>query len=459
MKRYAEKELNQWLKSANRKPLVLRGARQVGKSTLVRQFAASVGLDLHEINLERHMNLAKVFATFDIPRILEELGVIVGRAVDREDGLLFLDEIQGVPEALAALRYFYEDRPDLPVVAAGSLLEFALTERKLSMPVGRISYLHLGPMTFDEFLEEVEPALLPYCRQAVEMGRVPDEAHERLRRRVRQYLFVGGMPEAVKTYSSEGLAAVSDVQRSLMETYEDDFAKYAHGTDLALMQEIFRNLSPQVCAKVKYVNFSREVPSRSVKAVLDLFRKARVCNAVRASACDGVPLFADTEEGVWKELFLDVGLMNHACGTDWRMLEGLDGTRFINEGRMAEQFVGQHLLYREGGRAKPQLAYWLREGCKNNAEVDFVVSSGRQIYPIEVKAGKSGSLKSLRELVLAKRFGRAVRFDDNPPGRQRVSIDSRGQTVEYELLSLPLYAIGSAMEMLNENAWPDFPSN
>lgn len=456
MKRCAENEMKMWLKSTNRKPLVLRGARQVGKSTLVRQFAAAAGLTLHEINLERHLNLAKVFASFDIPRILEELGVIAGRAVDREGGLLFLDEIQGVPEALAALRYFHEDRPDLPVVAAGSLLEFALTERRLSMPVGRISYLHLGPMTFDEFLEEVDPTLLPYCRRSVETGRIPDEAHERLRRRVRQYMFVGGMPEAVKTYSAEGLAAVTPVHRSLLETYEDDFAKYAHGMDLALMQEIFRNLSPQACAKVKYVNFSREVPSREVKTVLNLFRKARVCSVVRASACDGVPLLSDTEEGVWKELFLDVGLMNHACGTNWQMLEGMDGTRFVNEGMMAEQFIGQHLLYREGCLARPQLAYWLREGNKGNAEVDFVVSSGRQIFPIEVKAGKSGSLKSLRELILLKRFEKAVRFDDNLPGRQTVKMESCGKAVEYELLSLPLYAIGPAMEMLNAGAWPEW---
>ena len=458
MKRYAENDIQSWLKDRNRKPLVLRGARQVGKSTLVRQFATAAGLTLHEINLERHLNLAKVFSSFDMPRILEELGVIVGHAVDRNGGLLFLDEIQSVPEALVALRYFHEDRPDIPVIAAGSLLEFALTNRKLSMPVGRISYMYLGPMTFDEFLEEVEPTLLPYCRGAVETGHVPDEAHERLRRRVRQYMFVGGMPEAVKTYSSEGLAAVPAVQRSLMETYEDDFTKYAHGMDLALMQEIFRNLSPQVCNKVKYVNFSREVPSREVKAVLNLFRKARVCNAVRASACDGVPLFADTEEGVWKELFLDVGLMNHACGIDWRMLEAMDGTRFINEGMMAEQFIGQHLLYREGCLTKPQLAYWLREGGKGNAEVDFVVSSGSQIYPIEVKAGKCGSLKSLRELILAKRFAKAIRFDDNLPGRQRVSIDNRGETVEYELLSLPLYAVGPVLEMLRSGAWPEWPN-
>ena len=448
MRRNAEKELRRWLNGTIRKPLVLRGARQVGKSTLVRQFAASQGLDLCEINLERYLNLSKVFATLDIARILEELSVIVGRSVERPGSLLFLDEIQSVPEALVALRYLHEDRPDLPVISAGSLLEFALTEKRLSMPVGRVEYLYLGPMTFDEFLQEVDPSLLPYCRMAVAEGRVPEMAHEKLRHRVRQFMFVGGMPESVKGFAAEGLSVVPRIQQTLLETYEDDFAKYARGTDLALMQEIFRNLPPQVCEKVKYVNFSREVPSREVKSVLGIFQKARVCSPVRASACDGVPLFAETDEGAWKELFLDVGLMNRSCGVDWRMLETMDGTHFVNDGAMAEQFIGQHLLYREGGLVRPQLAYWLREGSKNNAEVDFVIERGRDIYPVEVKAGKSGSLKSLRELILAKRFAKAFRFDDNLPSRQTVTIERDGETLPYELVSLPLYAICAFMEMV-----------
>ena len=446
MKRSAENELVRWFNSSRRKPLVLRGARQVGKSTLVRQFAAKMGLTLNEINLERHLYLRKCFATLDVSRILQELDVIVGRKVDQPNSLLFLDEIQAVPEALAALRYFYEDRPDLPVASAGSLLEFALTQKRLTMPVGRVTYLHLGPMTFAEFIEETAPDLLPYCRAAALDGSVPEVAHERLKRCLRQFMFVGGMPEAVVAYSAEGLSAVPEVHRMLLESYEDDFSKYARTVDLALMQEIFRNLPPMACKKVKYVNFSREVCSRDVKAVLNLFRKALLCTAVQASTCDGVPLFAETEEGAWKELFIDVGLMNRACGVDWQMLERLDDVRFVNEGVMAEQFVGQHLLYMRGGLERPQLAYWLREGCKNNAEVDFVVSCGPEIFPVEVKAGKGGSLKSLRELILAKNFPTAFRYDCNPPSRQVVKVETSARKTSYGLVSLPLYAVPFAAE-------------
>lgn len=444
MKRYAENAMLRWFKGTNRKPLVLRGARQVGKSTLVRQFAAAQGLTLNEINLERHLNLRKSFATLDIHQILQELDVIVGRKVDSPNSLLFLDEIQEVPEALSALRYFYEDRPYLPVVSAGSLLEFALTEKRIAMPVGRVSYLYLGPMSFAEFLEEMAPDLVQYAQSAALVNSIPDIAHDRLNRCVRQFMFVGGMPEAVAAFSAEGLSAVNEVQRMLLESYEDDFSKYARSVDLALMQEIFRNLSPMACRKVKYVNFSREVSSREVKGVLNLFRKAMLCNAVYASKCEGVPLFSQTEEGVWKELFLDVGLMNRACGIDWMMLERMDEVRFVNEGAMAEQFVGQHLLYRRNGLERPQLAYWLREGGKNNAEVDFVVSEGTDIFPVEVKAGKSGTLKSLRELILAKCYRCAVRYDSNQASRQRVSLVVGDDCREYELVSLPLYAAAFA---------------
>ena len=440
MKRDAENDMISWFSSDRRKPLVLRGARQVGKSTLVRQFAAAQSLVLNEINLERHLNLSRVFASYDIPRILEELSVIVGRPVGQPGSLLFLDEIQAVPEAIAALRYFYEDRPDLAVVSAGSLLEFALDSKRLSMPVGRVTYMYLGPMTFGEFLVETAPDLVPHARKAACGETIPETAHDRLTSSLRHYLLVGGMPEAVLAYSQSGLVAVSEVQRMILESYEDDFAKYAHGVDLALMQEIFRNLPPQSCKKVKYVNFSREVGSREVKGVLNLFLKARVFGRVRASACTGVPLYADTEEGAWKGLFLDVGLMNFACGVDWRMLERLDDVRFVNEGAMAEQYVGQQLLVRNGSMERPMLAYWLREGGKNNAEVDFVFSRGTEIVPVEVKAGAAGSLKSLRELVLARGFKSAIRFDMNQASTQTVRIVRGNDVTEYTLRSLPLYA-------------------
>ena len=433
--------LEKWLVHPNRKPLVIRGARQVGKSTLVRQFAAERGLTLCEIDLERHRDLRGVFVTMDAARICEELSVLAGQAVDAPGCLLFLDEIQAVPEAIAALRYLREERPELPVVAAGSLLEFTLGKARISMPVGRITYLFLGPLSFPEFVGAVEPGLRDWLERFAESGNLPAAAHAKLLHRARQFCYVGGMPEAVAAYAEGGsLPAAAEVHRDILQTYEDDFAKYAGGRDLSLMQEVFRRLPATTCRKVKYVNFSRESQAREVKGVLSLFRKARLCQAVESVDASGVPLFAEADPGVWKPLFLDVGLANHACGVDWRMLESLDETRFVNEGAVAEQFVGQELLYADGGFEEPRLAYWLREGAKSNAEVDYLLARGSEIFPIEVKAGKSGTLRSLRQFVIAKKPRTAFRLDACEPSRQTVSFSEGDCDYSYSLVSIPFYA-------------------
>ncbi len=432
MKREAEKNLKSWLTGKRRKPLVLRGARQVGKSTLVKNFAAAEGLVLNEINLERHLELKKVFASFDINRICAELDVLVGRSVRAPGSILFLDEIQAVPEAIAALRYFYEDLPQLPVIAAGSLLEFALSDHRFSMPVGRIDYLHLGPMTFREFVAETEAHLLPYLQEASAGQIIPESAHAALMKLVRTYSFVGGMPEAVLAFLESGSAIEAvPVHRSILQTYEDDFPKYAPKVDTALMQSIFRKIPAVVGQKVKYVNFARDVLSRDVKAALNCLMKARVCAAVYASSCSALPLEASLSDSAWKLLFLDVGLMNHACGVDSATIEHKDDIRLINEGAIAEQFVGQHLLYRSGGLETPSLCYWLRENRNANAEVDYVISFNGEILPIEVKAGAAGTMRSLKQFALEKNNKRALRFDANQASRQIID--------DYELTSLPLY--------------------
>ena len=228
MKRFVEQTLHRWLKAARRKPLVLRGARQVGKTTLVRQFAAAAGFGLCEVNLERHLYLDRVFESLDTRRILRELETIGGVRLD--GAILFLDEVQATPHALPALRYLYEDRPDLPVAAAGSLLEFTLAEHGFSMPVGRIQYLHLGPMTFGEFLAAADPDAAGEAGDLDPDAPPADAAHRRLLRRLREYLLVGGLPEAVLAHCESGSPLeVAAVHRSIAATYEDDFARYARG--------------------------------------------------------------------------------------------------------------------------------------------------------------------------------------------------------------------------------------
>ena len=450
MKRLAEDTLHRWLTARRRKPLVLRGARQVGKTTLVRRFAAAAGLALCEVNLERHLYLDRVFESLDTGRILRELETLGGTRLDR--AVLFLDEVQSTPHALPALRYLYEDRPDLPVVAAGSLLEFILAEHGFSMPVGRIQYLHLGPLTFREFLAAVDPeAAVPV---ELTLDTPPTEAaHRRLGRRLREYLVVGGLPEAVLAYRESGSPVeVAAVHRSIASTYEDDFAKYARRTPLARLQRLFRLLPRSVGHPVSYRRLDPDARAAEVSQAIDLLVKARVCHRVSHSHCSGLPLGADAGNHAGKLVFMDVGLMNHLCGLDLTDIEALDDTRLVNEGGVAEQYVGQQLASLSGGERPPELHYWLRHARRGNAEIDYVVSYRNWIVPIEVKAGRSGSLKSLLQFVHEKRPPIAVRFDANPPSVQTVRHAIRTATgtqdVDARILSLPLYAVEALPRLL-----------
>ena len=258
------------------------------------------------------------------------------------------------------------------------------------------------------------------------------------------------MPEAVQLFADENsLTEVAAVHRSIADTYQDDFAKYATKKDLVLLQQVFRYIPRGLGKKAKYSSMMREEPSRRVKYVIELLAKARVCHQVFHSHCSGVPLNADINPNAYKLLFMDVGIANNICGNDWIFLESIDERNLINEGGLAEQFIGQHLL---NPHQAPQLTYWLREARSSNAEVDYVISHGNLIVPIEVKAGKSGSLKSLQQFVFFKGVDVAVRFDLNLPAMQKVKHVIRtaegNRTVAYTLMSLPLYLVEELPRLL-----------
>lgn len=213
-----EQYLRDWLRKKRRKPLILRGARQVGKSTLVRHFAANNGLILNEVNLEQHALLDQTFQGLNMRGIIREIEGLLGRNIQKANSLLFLDEIQAAPHALAALRYFHEELPALPVIAAGSLLEFALARHAFPMPVGRVEYCYMGPVGLREFVAILAPGLLPWIDAAGWFEPVPDTAHRRLLGLLREFLFVGGMPEAVQVYAeSRSLPEVQEAQRSIID--------------------------------------------------------------------------------------------------------------------------------------------------------------------------------------------------------------------------------------------------
>ncbi len=450
MKRDAEKYLTRWFSKRKRKPLIIRGARQVGKSTLVRNYCKNNNLELIEINLEKYKNLNKLFNTKNIKEICREIEYLTKSNLSKcNNKILFLDEIQATPEAIPCLRYFYEEFSDLAVIAAGSLLEFTLSKHNYSMPVGRIEYLFLGPMNFIEFLEaRKEFQLIEYINN-LNFDNYSEVAHEQLCAILRDYILIGGMPEAVLAFiETQNMNDVIDVHLSILETYQDDFAKYANDAQLSMLQTVFKYIPSSIGDKVKYSNIDSHSQAREIKMAIDLLLKAGIIIKVNASTASGLPLGAGINSKKYKLYFLDVGLVNTMCGTKHLNMEELQNVRFVNEGNIAEQFIAQHLLFAGRLNATPELYYWLRESKSSNAEVDFIYTLDNKIIPIEIKSGKSGSLKSLQQFIKEKNGDLAYRFDLNQPSKQNVQYSmSNANTdninVAFELISLPIYMIAN----------------
>ena len=451
--------LEAWAARRPRKPIVIRGARQVGKSTLVREFARASGLTLVAVDFERNPELREAFAGRDPVRILALLKLLTGKTASAGTHLLFLDEIQAAPEALAALRYFHEEMPDLHVLAAGSLLEFALAQIRFPMPVGRVEYMHLGPMHFEDFATALgEGDLADYLRgfslHGVRESDLPAVLHRKCLDLLRRYWVVGGLPEAVSAFASAGgldFEPVSRVLQSVVATYRDDFGKYGASRDRIRM--VFDRLPHLVARKFKYVEVSREHRAAEVGAALEHLCMARVACKVFRTAGNGVPLAAEINERFFKCLHVDVGLMCAALGLDLLDLEREGDPTLVNRGAVAEQFVGQHLLYAEAPYRTPALHYWARETRNAAAELDYVIAAGSRIVPVEVKAGATGSLRSLHQFIREKSSGLAVRFNGDPPSLLRESRKlPDGTTVRYGLLSLPLYLVGQARRLIREAA-------
>ena len=453
LKRNAQRWLSDWRDRPGRKPLVLRGARQVGKTYLVQHWGAEHFEWVLTVDLERERDLHSLFAQSDPKQVLTELSVLRGRNVIAGRTLLFLDEIQACPSALALLRYFHELMPELHVIAAGSLLDFALREFAYSMPVGRIEFLHLQPMSFEEFVAATEgDALADYLR-TWSLRQPPSEALSRkLEEVLRRYFFVGGMPEAVAAYAQrQDLLEVQRLQTGLVETMEADFAKYGPRRLHELMRRTYRHVATNVGRKIKYVNISREDRSVEVRRALELLTLSRVVHPVVHTSANGLPLGAEQDERRLKALFLDLGLVNRLCGLN---LVGAEELLAVHEGALAEQFVGQQLLAAAPPFENLRLFYWAREARNANAEVDFVVGWQRDVLPVEVKAGKTGTLRSVFQFLREKRRRRAVRFHTGPPVLETVHLPGAAD-VTVQLLSLPLYAVGQLNRLLEE-AFPEW---
>lgn len=390
MERYVYTDLQEWAGKSRRKPLLLRGARQVGKTWLVEQLAAQHFEQLLKIDFEEKPELISVFeGNLDPEKICADLELISGTNIASGKTLLFLDEVQACPRSIISLRYFYEKMPGLHVIAAGSLLEFAFSE--ISFPVGRIQIMEIHPMNFSEFLlAQGYQKAAAICNYPVED--VSTSIHTFLMEQLRIYWIVGGMPESVKVYkNSKSIKQSTEVQNEIIESYQLDFVKYKPRTDFNCLSTVFSGIAANVGQQVKYTGLAEDYSIPTIKKAHDSLILARLARKVKAVKKPGLPLEANASEKKFKNVFLDIGLMNRVMKVEYSEAFYHQNLLAIYRGQLAEQFVGQELT----SASKEQLYYWARSARNSNAEVDYLIRRGDDFVPVEVKDGPSGKLKSL----------------------------------------------------------------
>lgn len=452
MERTTSLHLDSWLKGPKRKPLVLRGARQVGKTWLVRDLAARANRELVEVNFERDPRLAKSFAGTDPAEVLGDLALALGRDITPHRSLLFLDEIQAAGEVLARLRWLGEELPSLPVVAAGSLLDLTLADHAFSMPVGRVSFLHVEPMGFDEYLRAHGQTRLATILAGFSLGLPFSEtAHERALTWFRRYAMVGGMPAVVAAdVGGEPARTSRELQRDLVAAYRADFAKYSGRMDRAVIDSVLYAVARSLGRKLVYAQVKDGVKQHQVKRALELLAGARLVHFVRYTAANGLPLGGEVKDTFRKATLLDVSLFHALAGTP-------ASTRFPSwedlspevRGQLTDQLAGQALrLAGDLSGDGPELYYWQREGGRPG-EIDYLLQVGTHIVPVELKAGTAGSMKSLHQFMFDKHLTVALRLDENPPSKMRVAVKTtQGDAVDYDLVALPIYLAERAVEIL-----------
>ncbi len=430
MLRFIDNDLRRWQESSRRKPLILRGARQVGKTWSLKEFGKNRFESLALVDLERNQPLRKLFdGDLKVARICSDLEVILQQKITPGKTLLFFDEIQACPRAITALRYFYEEMPELHVVAAGSLLEFALEES--SFPVGRVQFLNLYPLCFAEYLEAIGNGAAATAVLG-NPAEISPAVHELLREELKRYFFIGGMPAAVEAYlENQSLRDAFEVQQEIAESYRMDFAKYTPRVDRFCLGSVFTSLSQHIGKQIKYARLGEGYSNPMLKKAFDALCLAQVARRIPSVDPSGLPLGATASAKSFKALMLDIGLMRYLSGMPNDIEYAKSDLLAIYRGAMAEQFVGQEMLVSQKGG----LYYWDRQAKSSSAEVDYLAVLDGKIHPVEVKSGAAGSLRSLH-LFLASypECGKALVFSDRP----------YADLPEQRITFLPLYSAFAA---------------
>jgi predicted AAA+ superfamily ATPase len=431
-RRDVEDELVRWKNDNERQPLLIRGARQVGKSSMVRNFGSQFK-SFVEVNFEQDSEVKRIFEGNLRPKsICEQLSILYETPIIAGETLLFFDEIQSCLPAISSLRFFYEQYPELHIIAAGSLLEFALAELQ-SYGVGRVSSLFLYPFSFGEFLRAANSELLrKSIAESSPQNPLSEAIHTKALGLYKQFLVLGGMPKVISSYfSGVDLLSCQRVLDGLISAYEDDFAKYKKRTSPLLIRMVFRSVVEQNGRKFVYNKALPDVNHLQVKDALELLTMAGMILPITHSAANGVPLGAEINPKMRKFIVFDSGVFQRILGlklSDVLLNNDFDS---INKGALAELNVGLELLKSASCYQRQSLYYWHRETKSSNAEVDYLIQIGTHILPIEVKAGTKGSMQSLKIFMDLKMTERGVRISqENFSSYQNIDV-------------YPLYAVAN----------------
>ncbi len=408
----------------------------MGKSFAVQQLGLQHFEHFAEINFEKKPEYTRFFTDLDPKTILRKLESATGKRIVAGKSLLFLDEIQICPQAILSLRYFKEELPDLHVIAAGSLIEFALHEGSFSFPVGRVQPLYVHPLSFMEFLSALgKDVLVEEIAQSSLKTHFHEVIHSQLIDLVKQYLLIGGMPDVVQAFvNTNSMIECERIQSRILETYQSDFSKYATKTTHRYLNTFFERAPGLVGNQFKYVHVDSDAQSRDLKLTLEQLTWAGLVRSIYATSASGIPLHAQAKFNQFKLLFLDIGLMQRSLRLDARVVWDNDIIQ-INAGQLAEQLVGQELIAYENSYEQPRLHYWHREERTSTAEVDYVIQIGSEILPIEVKAGKTGRLKSIQIFLAEKKRPLGIRISQKELG------------IDKNVLSVPFYLISRLPEL------------
>lgn len=436
-----------------RKPLLLRGARQVGKSSAVRHFGKEFQF-FAEVNFERHKTVKTFFqGDIDIRLIVQKIAIYINVPIEEGKTLLFLDEIQECPEAIMALRFFKEDYPGLHVIAAGSLLEFTLQELP-TFGVGRIHTLFMYPMTFDEFLNaNNENGLISMKRQADSQHPLDAAFHEKLIEYFRIYLLVGGMPEAVLAWiKTHNFNQCSHIQEDIILTYEDDFSKYKKRVSPDLLRTTLHGICHQPGEKITFKQISADYRSSQIREAVRLLTLSGLVIPVIATSGNGIPLDAEANEKNMKILLLDSGLLLSVLQLEGNLAQHLvdlimtgSPKDLVNKGGLVEMVAGLELLRNKPCVQRQKMFYWDKSG-NSIAEIDYLDTFHLKVTPIEIKSGTQGGMKSLWQFMREKRLTEAIRCSFENFGEFTYT-DPQADNAERHITIIPLYALDNLREM------------